>query len=81
MEGGGEWRMERRKGNGEEVERFPFDDGQQVNSGMYTFVVLHSRRRPYVHTRGRQDTTLINILPHYYFPLPPNQCCRDLELY
>ena len=52
MEGGGEWRMERRKGNGEEVERLPFDDGQQVNSGMYTFVVLHSRRRPYVHTRG-----------------------------
>ena len=45
MEGGGEWRMERRKGNGEEVERLPYellDDGQQVNSGMYTFVVLHS---------------------------------------
>ena len=42
MEGGGEWRMERRKGNGEGVERLPFDDGQQVNSGMYTFVVLHS---------------------------------------
>lgn len=47
MEGGGEWTMERRKGNGEEVERLPFDDGQQVNSGMYTLVVLHSQRRPY----------------------------------
>ena len=48
MEGGGEWRMERRIGNGEwrrEVERLPyglFDDGQQVNSGMYTFIILHS---------------------------------------
>ena len=68
MEGGGEWRMKRRKGNGEEVERLCFDDGQQVNSGMYTFVVLHSRRRPYVHTREagnniNQHTTTLLLSP------------------